>query len=63
MIKSLVPSWRTMMTLLLLLQLPSGDLSGGLDNDDDDDDDDDSNSCKKIEKLKFKPTCRHCSLK
>jgi hypothetical protein len=48
------------MTLLLLLQLPSGDLSGGLDNDDDDDDDDDySNSCKKIEKLKFKPTCRH----
>jgi hypothetical protein len=57
MIKSLVPSWRTMMTLLLLLQLPSGDLSGGLDNDDDDDDY--SNSCKKIEKLKFKPTCRH----
>jgi hypothetical protein len=48
------------MTLLLLLQLPSGDLSGGLDNDDDDDY---SNSCKKIEKLKFKPTCRHCSLK
>jgi hypothetical protein len=50
------------MTLLLLLQLPSGDLSGGLDNYDDDNDDY-SNSCKKIERLKFKPTCRHCSLK